>query len=161
MSRSRTAASLFLPLLLGGCHAYAPSSLTQLHPGDRVRTLLTQEQFEEFEEHLFGGDRLIEGTVVEADPAGMLLEVPVVTVTEGIRVESFSQRLRIPAPGMADVEIRSLARGRTYALAGAIGVVLGAIVWDQLRGSRRGDPTVPPVPEEDIAVVIRIPFTVR
>ena len=161
MIRSRTAASLFLPLLLGGCHAYAPSSLTQLHPGDRVRTLLTQEQFEEFDEHLFGGDRLIEGTVVEADPAGMLLEVPVVTVTEGIRVESFSQRLRIPAPGMADVEIRSLARGKTYTLVGAVGAVLGAIAWDQLRGSRRGDSTVPPVPEEDIAVVIRIPFTVR
>jgi hypothetical protein len=161
MIRSRTAASLLSALLLGGCHAYAPSSLTQLHPGDRVRTLLTQEQFEEFDEHLFGGDRLIEGTVVEADPAGMLLEVPVVTVTEGIRVESFSQRLRIPAPGMADVEIRSLARGKTYTLVGAVGAVLGAIAWDQLRGSRRGDSTAPPVPEEDIAVVIRIPFTVR
>ena len=161
MSRIRAAAILFLSPLAVGCHAYAPSSLTQLQPGDRVRTLVTQEQFDEFDEHLLGGDRLIEGTVVEADPAGVLLEVPVVTVTEGIRVESFSQRLRIPAPGVAEVEIRSLARGRTYSLAGAIGIVLGAIAWDQLRGSRRGDSTPPPVPEEDIAVVIRIPFTVR
>ena len=161
MIPTRAAAALFIPLLAGACHAYRPASLTELSSGDRVRTLLTQSQFEEFDEHLFGGDRLIEGTVVEADANGLLLEVPVVAVAEGIRVRSYHQRLRIPAPGVADMEIRSLARGRTYALAGVLGAALGAIVWDQLSGSRRGDATPPPLPEEDIAVVIRIPFTVR
>ena len=161
MIRSRTAIAAFLPLFVGACHAYAPSSLAELSSGDRVRTLLTQAQFEAFDEYLFGGDRVLEGTVVEAAADGMLLEVPIVTVAEGIRVESYHQRLRIPAPGVADVEIRSLARGRTYALAGVLGATLGAIVWDQFRGSRRGETTPPPPPEEDIAVVIRIPFSVR
>ena len=152
------AAAVAAALLTGACHTYAPSTPADVTAGDRVRTLLTQPQFEEFDEHLLGGDRLVEGTVVEADATSMLLEVPVVTVAEGIRIDSYSQRLRIPLQGIADVEIRSLSRGRTYALAGILGAAVGAIAWDQFRGSRRGDPILPTPPEEDIAVIIRISF---
>ncbi len=154
----RTAAAVAAALLTGACHTYAPSTPTDVTAGDRVRTLLTQTQFEEFSEHLLGGDRLLEGTVVEADATSMLLEVPVVTVAEGIRVDSYNQRLRIPVEGLADVELRSLSRGRTYALVGILGAAVGAIAWDQFRGSRRGDAIPPTPPEEDIAVVIRISF---
>ena len=151
-------AALCATLFAGACHTYSPVTLTDVTPGDRVRTLVTQAQYEEFDELLFGGDRVLEGTVVEADAGTMLLEVPVVTVAEGIRVESYHQRLRIPAQGLADIEIRSLSRGRTYGLAGILGVVVGAIAWDQFRGSRRGDARPPIPPEEDVAVVIRISF---
>lgn len=151
-------AALSAALLAGACHTYSPVTLADVTAGDRVRTLLTQAQYEEFDEYLLGGDRVMEGTVVEADAGALLLEVPLVTVAEGIRVDSYSQRLRIPAQGLADVEIRSLSRGRTYALAGILGVAVGAIAWDQFRGSRRGEPRPPIPPEEDIAVVIRISF---
>ena len=154
----RAATAAVAALLTGACHTYSPGTPADVTAGDRVRTLLTQPQFEQFEEHLLGGDRLVEGTVVEADATSMLLEVPVVTVAEGIRVDSYNQRLRIPLQGIADVEIRSLSRGRTYALAGILGAAVGAIAWDQFRGSRRGEAIPPPPPEEDIAVVIRISF---
>lgn len=154
----RPAAVVAAALLTGACHTYSPSTPADVTAGDRVRTLLTQPQFEELDEHLLGGDRLVEGTVVEADATSMLLEVPVVTVAEGIRVDSYNQRLRIPLQGIADVEIRSLSRGRTYALAGILTAAVGAIAWDQFRGSRRGDAIPPTPPEEDIAVVIRISF---
>ncbi len=151
-------AALLAALLAGACHTYSPVTLSDVTPGDRVRTLLTQAQYEEFDEYLLGGDRTMEGTVIEADAGALLLEVPLVTVAEGIRVDSYSQRLRIPAQGVADLEIRSLSRGRTYALAGILGVAVGAIAWDQFRGSRRGEARPPIPPEEDIAVVIRISF---
>ncbi len=162
MNLSRATALLLFPVSAAACHAYRPSSLSDLHGGDRVRTLLTQDQYREFDEYLAGGDRLVEGTVVEADPGGVLLEVPVMTVAHGIRVDSYRQRLRIPAAGMADIELRSLDRTRTYALAGVIGAALGAIAWDQLAGrGRRGTAVPPGPPEEDRVVVIQIPFSAR
>lgn len=133
----------------GACHAYAPSELGRVNAGDHVRTLLTQEQFGRFSENLPSGERLIEGVVVEADPGALLLDVPVVTRVEGIRVASYSQRLRIPEAGIADLELRSLSRGRTYGLAGAAAVLLGWIVWDQFLddSGRRPDPGPPPIIE--------------
>lgn len=161
MTPARTLAAFLLSLSAAACHAYRPTSLPELHGGDRVRALLTQDQHEEFAEYLLGGGRLVEGTVVEADPAVLLLEVPVVTVAEGIRVDSYSQRLRIPAAGVADVELRSLDRGRTYSLAGVVGAVLGGMVWYEFaRRSRRGA-TVPPGPPEEDRVIIQIPFSAR
>lgn len=161
MTPSRTVTALVLSLSAAACHAYRPTSVPELHSGDRVRALLTQTQYEEFAEHLLGGDRLVEGTVVEADPAGLLLEVPVVTVAEGIRVDSYSQRLRIPAAGVADVELRSLERSRTYSLVGVVAAALGGIVWYEFaRRSRRGT-AVPPGPPEEDRVIIRIPFSPR
>ena len=154
-------AAVLLPLLVGGCHHYAPGSLAELSAGDRVRTLLTQEQLREFDEFLPGGERAVVGTVVEADSGGLLLEVPVMTVAEGIRVDSYSQRLRIPAPGVADVEVRTLARGRTYALVGVAAVVVGAVVWDQVGRARRGGTSPPDPPSEDGAVVIRLGFVLH
>ena len=141
------------------CHSYRPGALGDLSPGDQVRTLLTADQHEEFSDYLLGGDRLLEGTVVEAGPQTLLVEVPVVTVAEGIRVESYSQRLRIPGTGLADLEIRSLDRTRTWGLAGAVGAALGGLVWYQLsdRARRPGPDPVDP-PAEDRIVLIRIAF---
>ncbi len=158
MTRTLALAVAALSLLAGACHHYAPGSLAELSPGDRVRALLTQEQVRAFDEVLPAGERRLEGTVLEADGGSVLLEVPVLTVAEGIRLDSYHQRLRIQAPGLADVEVRALARGRTYALVGVAGVVVGAIVWNQLGGARRGSTNPPDPPNEDGAVVVRLGF---
>lgn len=160
MTTFRQPLVLILSLLAAGCHTYRPGTLSDLSAGDRVRTLLTPSQHEELREYLLGGDRLVEGTVVEADPAELLLEVPVLTVAEGIRVESYSQRLRIPVGGVADVEMRLLDWKRSSALAGVIGAAAGIIIWDQVRRRSRRGTTVPTGPLED-RIVIQIPFTVR
>ncbi len=156
----RTTFALVLLLCAAGCHTYRPGTLSDLNAGDRVRTLLTADQHEELQEYLLGGDRLVEGTVVEASPAELLLEVPVLTVAEGIRVESFSQRLRIPVGGVADVEMRLLDWKRSSALAGVIGAAAGAIIWNQVRGRSRRGTTTTTGPLEG-PIVIQIPFTTR
>lgn len=138
-------AALAAAALATACHAYAPSELGQVNAGDQVRALLTPDQAGRFAETLPAGGRLVEGVVVEAGAGEMLLEVPVVTRLEGIRVESYNQRLRIPQAGIADLELRSLARGRTYALAGVAAAVLGWVVWDQFLADSDRNP-IPPLP---------------
>jgi hypothetical protein len=160
MMSVRTTFALVLLLFAAGCHTYRPGTVSELSAGDRVRTLLTVDQHEELEEYLLGGDRLVEGTVVEATPAELLLEVPILTVAEGIRVESYSQRLRIPLAGVADVEMRLLDWKRSSALAGIIGAAAGAIIWDQVRRRSRRGTTTPTGPLEG-PIVIQIPFTAR
>ncbi len=160
MRVSRPAVFLSLLAFAAGCHSYRPASLAQLHGGERVRTLLTPELHEELDEHLLGGDRLVEGTVVDASADGMLLEVPVVTVAEGIQIESYSQRLRIPADGVADIELRSLDRARSYSLGGVVVAALGGIAWNIIQSGRQGKGDPPPPPVEDRVVIISIPFSI-
>lgn len=133
-------------MLAAACHAYAPTGLGQVNPGDQVRALLTAEQFDRFSESLPAGGRLIEGLVVETGPGELLLEVPVVTRLEGIRVTSYHQRLRVPEAGIADLEMRSLARGRTYALAGTAAALVGWIVWDQFLSESARSRNLPRTP---------------
>lgn len=139
-------AALAAPALATACHAYAASELGQVNAGDQVRALLTPDQAARFAETLPAGGRLVEGVVVEAGAGEMLLEVPVVTRLEGIRVQSYNQRLRIPQAGIADLELRSLARGRTYALAGVAAAVVGWVVWDQFLADADRNPIPPPPP---------------
>lgn len=142
-------AALAAPAWAWACHAYAPSEMGQVNAGDQVRALLTQDQANRFAETLPTTGRLIEGVVVEVGAGEILLEVPVVTRLEGIRVESYHQRLRIPEAGIADLETRSLARTRTYALAGLAAAVVGWVVWDQFLADAGRDsiPFPPPIIE--------------
>ncbi len=155
---TRVAVALFATQLTAACHAYRPAAFGELDPGDDVRALLTPEQFLELSETLAGPDRRVEGTVVESDSTSLLLEAPLVTVVQGIRVRSHRQRFRLPATGVADVELRELASGRTAALAGAAGAVIAAILWRQLGDARVGDGPGPPQPQEAVPAGVRIPF---
>ncbi|MGI9629054.1 MAG: hypothetical protein ACR2QM_19640 [Longimicrobiales bacterium] len=159
LEKSRTLFAVVLFPLLGGCYSYTPSALGDLSAGDEVRARLTAAQFDELEEHIPGGDRVVEGEVVEVGASRMLLEVPVNTAVQGIRVQSLKQRFEIPADGMADVELRTLDRRRTYGLS-AVGVaVIGYIVWDQLLSEgRRGGTDTPEPPDEDRRITFKIPF---
>ena len=144
---------------LTGCYSYTPGALGDVSNGDQVRALLTATQFDELEEHLVGGDREIEGEVIEATPQSILLEVPVVSTVQGIRVQSLNQRFNIPAAGVADLQIREINKPRTYGAIGIAALVLGVVVYDQFfaqTGQTPDDPTPPP--PEDRVWRIRIPW---
>lgn len=157
MTRIRAALAL-LPLFCGACHAYAPASPTAVGPGDQVRALLTAEQFDHFREVLPTDARSVEGTVLEAVPGELLLEVPILVQAEGLRVEPLRQRLRIPETGLADLELRTLARGRTWALTGVVAGLVGYVVWDQWFADADRSPQAPPgTVNEFWRVVIPVP----
>ena len=147
--------------LLGGCYAYQPSEVGSLNSGDQVRALLTATQFDELEEHLPGGDREIEGEVVEVRPDSILLEVPVLTAVRGIRVQSYNQRFRIPVSGVADLELRTLDRNRTFGVTGLATILIGAVVYNQFFAETGQTPTDPtPPPPEDRRARFVIPLIV-
>ena len=141
------------------CHAYVPGTLQGVRSGDKVRALLTADQYERLSEDSRPADRVFEGEVVTANADGLLMEVPVVTLARGIRVESLSQRFRIPADGLADLELRTLAKGRTYSLVGAAAALVGVIIWDQTRSARQGDARLPVPPDENRVTIFRFPVT--
>ncbi len=134
--------------MTGACHQYRPATLRELHTGDDVRVLLTPGQAQELSETVVVADRRVEGTVIEPLADGVLLEAPSASFAEGIRIRSYRQRLRLPASAVVDAERRELDRRRTFALAGAVGAVVAAILWSQLGDSRLGDQVgLPPIQE--------------
>ena len=154
-------AVLALSPVLGSCYTYTGSSLGELTDGDEVRARLTAAQFDELEEHLPGRDRVLDGEVIEVGPQRLLLEVPVTSSVQGIRVQSLNQRIEISADGLADVELRTLDRGRTYGLSGAGVVLVGYVIWDQLLSdTRRGGEGEPPPPPEDRRTLFKLPLIV-
>ncbi len=158
MSRSRFAALALVPLF-ASCQTYTHATLGDVGGGDAVRVLLTPAQAEELDDVLPPGDRVVEGEVVEAGSDGLLLEVPVYTGVEGIEVASLHQRIRIPESGLADLEMRSLDRGRTYAVVGVVAGVVGYFLWDQLRSrGRRGGEPPPGPPAESPGIGISLPI---
>ena len=158
MTRPRIALA-FVVLLSGACHAYAPASPAAVSPGDQVRALLTAEQFAAFEDVLPAGNRSVEGTVLSADAGELLLEVPVLTQLEGMRVESLRQRLRVPDAGVADLELRSLSRGRTIALVSAVAALAGYVAWDQIFSESDRNPTPPDGPVTELRrIVFQVPW---
>lgn len=153
-----TIPALLALLLAGACHYYTPASPTSVNQGDQIRALLTAEHFAQVQDALPGEDRRVEGTVVQAEAAVLLIEVPLVTSAQGNRVESYSQRLRVPKEGIADIEVRSLARGRTVAVASAAAALLGLLAWDQLFSDAGSSDQRPPDPTSEFRrIMIRIP----
>ncbi len=153
----RWLALLVLAPWLAGCHAYAHAAWSDLDRGDQVRALLTPPQAEAIGEAVALDGRLLRGEVVEAGATELLLEVPVHTGVDGIRVESLHQRVRVPAAGVADLERRALHRGRTYAVIGAAAGVVGFVIWNQVRsrGRRGGEPPTGP-PSENPRFGLRV-----
>ena len=154
-------AALLGALVLPACYTYSPSTVGELTPGAQVRARLTGAQFDELAEHLPGEDRVLEGEIIEAGNDGILLEVPVATSVQGMQVQSYHQRLDIPSSGVADVELRTLNKHRTYSVTGAAILAIGYVIWDQLLSdTRRGGGTEPPPPGEDRRTLIKIPLFV-
>lgn len=148
-----------LTALSTGCYAYRPATLSDIRSGDQVDVLLTPAQHEELEASLLGSDRSLIGEVLEVGRDGLLMEVPLVTLESGIRVESLSQRLRIPTEGVADLEIRSLDKTRTYSLIGVATAGVGFLLWEQFGDERTGGTRPPSPPLENRITILRIPFS--
>ena len=161
MGRLKSGFTLVVFMTTSACYAYSPSTVGDLNMGDEIRARLTAVQFDEIEEHIPGGDRILEGNVIEANGDGILLEVPVASTLEGMRVQSFKQRLDIPAEGITEVELRSLDRNRTYLVSGVAAALAGFIIWDQLLSdTKRGGGGGLPPPDEDRRTILSIPLIV-
>lgn len=148
-----------LALSTVGCHAYHPVGLDELHPGMEIRASVSASQAEELSQYLpTEHDRRIEGTVLDASPAQLLLLVPVTTRNVPGQRETLGQRLEIPADGIFEVEQKDLDRPKTGMLTAAVALLTGYVLYSTLReGSTGSTPGDGPPGPQDSTIPFRIP----
>ena len=107
-------------------------------PGQTVRARITGAFSDSLSPILMRDAREFEGTVVENDGSSILMEIRVNQTLTGMRFETLSQRVEIPAAAFLDLEIKELDRRRTV-VAIALGVAaVGGFVLAQLNKQSGG-----------------------
>lgn len=144
--KPRRLATLCAVLLVApGCYSYSPTGFQTVAPGIDVRANLTTEKSFELERELGERRTVLEGEVLEADPSSFLLSVPWTYRDPRLGQTALRQRIRLQESEVIQVEIRSLDRGRSALLFGALGAVGGFILY-QIFGPDDAGGTIRPGP---------------
>ena len=147
--------------LLSACYTYQPVEIADLTPELEVRTRVSGAEADRLSEFLGTNERVFDGTVEEVNASNLLLRVPVVSSIErGPRGGGLNQRIEVTRSGVVEVEVKELDRQRTGIVAGALTVIVGALVIRQLNQDQGGgDVNPPPPPPEDRG--LRFPLRLR
>lgn len=118
-----------LPIILcvlatSACHTFRPVTVAELTPGQTVRARITGAFADSLSPILMRDARNFEGVVVENGGSTVLMEIPVERTLAGLRLQTLSQRVEIPAAAFVDLDIKELDRGRTI---GAVAIVVAAV----------------------------------
>jgi hypothetical protein len=130
-----------LLLSLSACYSYAPMQPASVTPGTSVRARVSATAAERIGPLIGVSDaRLLTGKFTGTDAAGFLIEVPTTTqVGPAGSLQSLAQRISIPRGDLLEMETRTLHRGRTAAVVGAVAAIGVATAVNVLRGERGSD----------------------
>ena len=133
--------SLLLLLSLSACYTYAAAPPASVAPGASVRARVSATAAERIAPLIGVNDaRLLTGRFAGTDAAGFLVEVPTTTqVGPAGSLQSLAQRVSIPRGDLLEIETRTLNRGRTAAVVGAVAVIGVGTAFNVLRGERGSD----------------------
>jgi hypothetical protein len=138
----RRLAISFLSLpLVAACYRYAPIESANIQPGTSVRARITAPAAERLA-LLLGGPsgRVVSGRLVGAYGDTMVVEIPsVMQASMGGSVETLHQRVSFARAEVVELETRRLDRLRTAATAGAVALIVGAVVLGALDSDRGSD----------------------
>lgn len=126
-------------ILAGGCYSYQPVRGVMPSSGTRVNLTLTESAVAEYSNQLGPQATYVEGTVVEADSAGVKLAI--VRVEDARRTGSDwrGEQVSFPREAIARMTERRLSVGATALMGGlAVGSVVGAYLAFDLEGSASG-----------------------
>jgi len=138
-----------------GCHTFQPTSLSELTPGEDVRARVTGAFADSLSAILPGDARVVEGTFVEASGPAVLIDVPVMSSYQGMRLQTLNQRVEIPEDAFVDVERKHLSKSRTGLALGAVVAASASIIIAQLSGDTGGG--VPPGGGGPVDAVVTTP----
>jgi hypothetical protein len=150
-----------LALLPGACYTMAPVELEEVKPGEAVRTRISRDGANRLTEVLGRTDPVLEGTVLENGPDGLLMDVIVATRQVGFRFEPMGQRVRVDVGEVLEMERSELDRWKTTGLAAVIGATVGIIAWNVFSGDTGGGQNDPSGGDVSDATVLRIGFRTR
>ena len=139
-----------LPAALG-CYQYAPlDTSTGVQAGEHVAVEITDRGRTELSDRLGSGVLRLEGTLTRSDSADLVMNVWRVAQISGPSSRWSGESVRLKREYASSVQTRTLNRGKTYLLAGAVGVglVLFTTQFDLLGFSseeRDGEEPPPPI----------------
>ena len=143
----RSLLTLLCVLATSACHTFRPVVIDELTPGQTVRARITGAFSDSLSPILLRDAREFEGVVVENTGSSILMEIPVDQRLTGLRFETLSQRVEIPAAEFLDLEIKELDRGRTFLAVGLAVAAVGGFLLAQLNkrsgGGSNGGPGGP------------------
>jgi hypothetical protein len=150
---------LSLVFLCQACYTYTPIELADVTPEMEIRATVTGAQVDALEDQLPGADRILDGTVVQADDGEILLDVESMRAQRGGRVEMYAQRVRLPSSGIVDLQMREMDKAKTYGLTGAIVAGVGLAAFLALDAGIGGESSSGGQTPQDTRVpLIRIPI---
>lgn len=148
-----------IALVCGGCYTYAPLESTHLAPNTLVRARVSATEADRLQQYLPNSDRVLEGEVVSADNAEVVIQVPATMRTSTAGIQVLHQRVSISRAGIVELESKRLSRTRTALVVGAVATAAAVVVVDAVRGNpgKDGPPGEEPGPEFR-APILRIRF---
>lgn len=147
-------------LAFGGCHTFQPVSYDEVVAGQTLRARVSGAWADSVGEIIQKDARVLEGTVVEAPGASVLMEVTVQNELRGIQFESLRQRVFLPREAFLDLELKQFDRGRTIGVVALGVVVVGALVVQQITKDSGGS-QLPGGPGPVESGVVRPVFRIR
>lgn len=144
-----------LLVFASGCYTYMPIRPADAVVDARVRATVGPEVAEELAPAFRGATTQLMGALVGRDATSIMLDVPVYSGASGMSRTPVNNRVRIPLDDLVSLESRTLSKGRTAAVVGALvaGVTTGFVV---LTGDEKGNDK--PKTGTDNAIRIRIPI---
>lgn len=131
IGRLARAAVLLSSLASAGCYSYAVIDPAQASAGVDVRARITPVESLRVEEQTGVSDRVIQGEIVTADSAALVLSIPLLQSQPGMSPQRLHQRVALSSSGIVELERRQLSRWRTFSLIGAAAAVVGYVVITQ------------------------------
>ena len=114
-------------LLLAACYTYRPLPTLDPAPGDRVSAQLTTEGSRDLTTQVGPEVLHVEGEVLNADSAGLNLQVREIESFRGIRSSWHGERVLLPRQAVAGIQERKLSVGGTAILGGVLTAGLYAV----------------------------------
>jgi hypothetical protein len=136
--------ALALAVSVTGCYSYIPSEPAAVPPGERVRVYVTREALAGLGEiPVQSGGPVLNGTLVRAEPANLVVRLPVATRQTGFNIEVLGQDVFIPSDQVLQLERREMNGPMTALLTvGGTAAIAGLVVMI-ISGARGGEQRPP------------------
>ena len=105
--------------LTAGCYTYAPLTTPTPAPGAFLAATLTDSGSTAMARYLGPDVMRVRGRYLSSDDSGLQLSVTAVELKRGDEIFWKGESVVVPAPCIASLEVRQLAKGKSYLLAGA------------------------------------------
>jgi len=114
----RTTIVIATACVAAGCYNYNPLTTPSPEPQTYIAARLTDSGSVELARYLGPGVFVVRGRYLGDDDRGLLVSVSSVEMTRGDEVSWAGETVALPTSHIASLEVRRLAKGRSWLLAG-------------------------------------------